>query len=142
MERTHSFVPVAGRVLLALIFFMSGVGKIGDFAGTQQYMAAFGMPLTALFLVGAIVFEIGGALSLMAGFKARWGALALIVFLIPATLIFHTDFADQQQVIQFLKNLAILGGLLMVVAYGAGPWSLDARGRTADEPARPTYASS
>ncbi|MEM9664561.1 MAG: DoxX family protein [Bacteroidota bacterium] len=121
------YLPLIGRVLLALIFLLSGVGKIGDFAGTQEYMAAAGMPMTALLLVGAIVLEIVGALSIMLGFKAKLGAVALLLFLIPATLIFHTDFADQVQMIMFMKNLSIFGGLLLVVGFGAGPLSLDER---------------
>lgn len=118
------YVPLLGRSLLALIFLMSGLQKIGNFAGTQEYMASFGMPMTALFLVGAIVLEVGGALSIITGFKARWGALALILFLIPATLIFHTDFGDRTQMIMFLKNVSIGGGLLLIAAYGSGPLSV------------------
>jgi putative oxidoreductase len=123
----QNFIPLIARILLSAIFLRSGIGKIIDFAGTQQSMASAGIPLTGLFLVGAIVFELVGAISVLLGYKTRWGAIALIIFLIPATLIFHTNFADSMQVIQFLKNLAILGGLLMVVAYGPGMASLDAR---------------
>lgn len=130
MER---FLVPAGRALVALIFLISGLGKIADFAGTQEYMAAYGLPLTALLLVGAILFEVGGGLSVLLGYRARWGALALAVFIVPATLVFHTDFADQNQVIHFLKNLAILGGLLLIAARGAGLLSLDARRRPAQE---------
>jgi len=121
------FVPFVGRVLLSAIFLLSGLGKIGNFEGTQQYMAAFGMPFTGFFLVCAIIFEVFGGLSLLLGFKARWGASALIIFLIPATLVFHTNFSEQIQMIMFMKNLAIMGGLCLVVAYGSGPFSLDER---------------
>ena len=117
--------PLIGRILIAQIFLASGFGKIMDFAGTQQYMASYGMPLTALLLFGAIVFELGGGLSLLLGYKARWGAIALIVFLIPTTLIFHTEFAERMQQIQFMKNSAIIGGLLVLAQFGAGPLSLD-----------------
>lgn len=127
------YIPLIGRSLLALIFLMSGLQKIGNFAGTQEYMASYGMPLTALFLVGAIVLEVFGAASIIAGYKAKLGAIALIVFLIPATLIFHTDFGDRVQMIMFLKNVSIMGGLLVVAAYGAGPVSVDARGATSAE---------
>ena len=96
-------------------------------AGTQQYMAAHGMPFAGLFLIGAIILEIGGGLSVLLGYKARWGAIALVVFLIPTTLIFHTKFSEHLQVIMFMKNLAILGGLLMVSYFGPGPISFDAR---------------
>ena len=88
--------------------------------------------MVTLFLIGAVVLEIGGSLSVIAGFKARWGALALIVFTIPTTLIFHAYWAVdpaqmQIQQIMFMKNLAMVGGLLIVMAFGAGPLSVDAR---------------
>jgi|SRR3990167_8208298 len=123
----QSLVPLIGRVLIAAIFLISGYGKIMDPQGAMQYMSSAGMPAVRLFLIGAIILEIGGGLCLITGFHARRGALALIVFLVPTTLIFHTNFSDRMQVIMFLKNLAILGGLLMAAAYGAGTWSLDAR---------------
>mgnify|MGYP001601531072 CR=1 FL=1 len=120
-------VPLIARILISAIFLMSGWGKIMNPAGTQQYMAAHGMPFAGLFLIGAIILEIGGGLSVLLGYKARWGAIALAVFLIPTTLIFHTKFSEQLQVIMFMKNLAILGGLLMVSYFGPGPISFDAR---------------
>lgn len=121
------YLPLLGRILLGLIFVMSGANKITGFEGTQQYMAAQGMPATAFFLTGAIVVEILGGLSVIVGYRGRLGAAALVLFLIPATLIFHTDFSDQTQMIMFLKNLSIMGGLLLVTAYGTGPLSLSAQ---------------
>ena len=118
------YVPLIGRILLGLIFVMSGINKMSGFEGTQQYMASQGMPMTSFFLVGAIAVEIFGGLSVILGVKARWGAAALFAFLIPATLIFHTNFGNQTQMIMFLKNLSIMGGLLFVITYGAGPLSL------------------
>ena len=115
-----NLLSLAARVLLSALFLMSGINKILNPADTQQYMASYGMPLTGLFLMGAIALELAGGLSVLLGYKARWGAIALIIFLIPATLIFHTNFADQMQPIQFMKNLAILGGLLMIVQNGSG----------------------
>ncbi len=120
----RSYAPLLGRILLGLIFVMSGLTKITGFEATQQQMAAQGMPLTAVFLVGAIVVEVLGGLSVILGLWARGGAAALILFLIPATLIFHTDFGQQTQVIMFLKNLSIMGGLLFVVAFGSGPYRI------------------
>lgn len=120
LHATRNYIPLIARLCLALLFLWSGIGKILDPAGTQQYMASAGMPLTGLFLVGAIVLELAGSLSLILGYKPRLGAILLIIFLIPATLIFHTNFADRIQQIMFLKNVAILGGLLMIVQYGAG----------------------
>lgn len=119
-KNMNNWLSLAARVLLSALFLMSGINKILNPADTQQYMASYGMPLTGLFLLGAIALELAGGLSVLLGYKARWGAIALIIFLIPATLIFHTNFADQMQTIQFMKNLAILGGLLMIIQSGSG----------------------
>lgn len=126
-----NYIPLVARIFLSVIFLRSGISKILDFGGTQQFMAASGIPLalTGLLLVGSILFELAGGLSVLLGYKQRWGAIALIIFLVPTTLIFHTNFAEEMQVIQFLKNLALIGGLLMVVYFGAGPVSLDAQGK-------------
>ncbi len=118
------YLPLIGRILLGLLFVMSGVNKITGFEGTQQYMASYGMPMTAVLLVGAILVEVLGGLSVIVGVLPRLGAASLVLFLIPATLIFHTNFAEQTQVIMFLKNLSIMGGLLLILAYGSGPLSL------------------
>jgi len=128
----HRFAPLAGRILLSAIFLMSAFGKVTDFSGTMAYMSAKGMFAVPFFLVMAILFEVCGGLSVLLGFKARWGALALIVFLIPVTLIFHNFWAvdpDQarMQTINFMKNLAIMGGLLQILAHGSGALSLDSR---------------
>ena len=132
MQAVEKFGPVVGRILLALIFLMSGINKVLNWEGTEGYMASVGMPMVTLFLIGAVVLEIGGSLSVIAGFKARWGALALIVFTIPTTFIFHAYWAVdpaqmQIQQIMFMKNLAMVGGLLIIMAFGAGPVSVDAR---------------
>lgn len=121
----EKYIPLVARAFLAAIFLKSGIDKILDFGGTQQTMAAKGIPLAVVFLLGAIVVELGGGVSVLLGYKARWGAIALFLFLIPTTLIFHADFSQRQQVIQFMKNLAIMGGLLMVYYFGSGPVSLD-----------------
>jgi putative oxidoreductase len=121
----RNLTPFIARVLLSVIFIKAGFGKVMDPSGTQQYMAAYGMPLTGFFLAGAIVAEIAGGLSILLGYKARWGALALFLFLIPTTLIFHTEFSDRMQVIMFTKNMAIMGGLLLLTHFGPGPISLD-----------------
>lgn len=123
-KNINNLLSLAARVLLSALFIMSGINKILHPADTQQYMASYGMPFTGLFLMAAIALELAGGLSVLLGYKARWGAIALIIFLIPATLIFHTNFADQMQTIQFMKNLAILGGLLMIVQNGSGDIAL------------------
>lgn len=129
-EFGQRYLPVIGRFLLALIFVFSGWGKIAGFAGAASYMAAKGMPWPQVLLPGAILIELGGGLALMLGWKARWAALAIFLFCIPTTLIFHDFWAlppeqAQTQMINFLKNLALMGGLLYVVAFGPGALSVD-----------------
>jgi len=114
-----------GRILLVLIFVKSGIGKIENFEGTAQYMASQGMPYTNFFLVGAIFFELVGSITVILGYFARFGALLLLIFLIPTTLIFHNIFADPKMMIHFMKNVSMFGGLLILLASGAGRFSLD-----------------
>jgi putative oxidoreductase len=122
-----AYLSLFGRVLLGLIFLISGTHKIADSQGTQQYMVMMGMTwMTTLFYLGAVVVEVAGSLSLLLGYRARAGAWLLFLFLIPTTLIFHTNFSDPNQMIHFLKNLSIMGGLLYVAGYGAGRLSMDA----------------
>jgi putative oxidoreductase len=125
MEGWKAFASLLGRVLLVLIFVNSGVGKIGNFDGTAQSMAKFGMPVPSFFLVGAIFLELVGSITVILGYFTRFGALLLIVFLIPTTLIFHTQFGDQVQMIMFMKNVSMLGGCLILLGHGPGRWSLD-----------------
>jgi putative oxidoreductase len=121
-----SLLQLIARIFLSVIFLYSGVQKILHISGTRQFMTLHGMPLTGLFLAGAVFVEIFVGLALLLGFKARWAALTLAVYLIPTTLIFHGRFSDQMQIIQFLKNLAIIGGLLMIAAFEGGRIGLDA----------------
>ncbi|WP_341504220.1 DoxX family protein [Gallaecimonas sp. GXIMD4217] len=120
-----TWLPLAGRILLALIFLLSGLHKIGGYADTQAYMEQMGVP--GLLLPAVIMVEVGGGAALILGWFTRWAALALAVFTLLAAMLFHADFNDQMQFIMFMKNLAITGGLLMLAAHGAGCWSLDAR---------------
>ena len=115
---TRNHFPWLSRILMSAIFIWSGIGKIMNPVGTQEYMSAYGMKFTSILLIAAIAVEILGGLSLLLGIKPRYGAIALALFLIPATFIFHTDFSDQIQQIMFMKNLAILGGLLMLIQHG------------------------
>jgi putative oxidoreductase len=128
-EMTKQYAPLVGRALLSSIFIISGWGKITGFSGTAAYMASKGMPIPDVLLVAAIIIELGGGLMVLLGWKARWAALAIFLFVIPTTLIFHAFWAVdaaqvQNQMINFMKNLAIMGGLLYVMAYGSGPYSL------------------
>ncbi len=117
-----NYIPTAARVLLAVLFVLAGYGKIAGYDGTMGYMASQGVPGMLLPLV--IALELGGGLLLVAGFQTRWVALALAVFTVAASLIFHIG---DGQMTMFLKNMAITGGLLLVYVHGAGPLSLDAR---------------
>jgi putative oxidoreductase len=131
-EGVGRYGPLVGRILLAQIFIVSGWGKVTGFAGTAAYMAGTGMPLAEFFAVGAILLEFGGGIALILGWQARWAALAIFLFMIPATLIFHNFWAVdaaqvQDQMIHFMKNLCIIGGTLYVMAFGAGPLSMDNR---------------
>ena len=126
-----SLLSLAGRICLCAIFLLAGAGKIGDWSGTAAAMEAHGIPAVPLLLPLTIVAEIGGGLALLVGWQTRWAALGLFLFLIPTTLIFHHfwDLPDPEQNMQrihFLKNLAIMGGLLEFSAMGAGGLSVDA----------------
>lgn len=124
----NNFVPFLARLLLAQIFLIAGLGKLGaGYAATQGYMAAMGVPGVMLPLV--IALEIGGGLALILGLLTRWAALGLAVFCVASAAIFHTDFAQPMQNIMFMKNLAMAGGLLMLFVHGAGGWSIDGRRR-------------
>jgi putative oxidoreductase len=130
---------LAGRLLLAAIFIVSGSAKLIDHDGTVGHMAAQGIPAADLLAYVAGIAEILGAASLVFGFLTRIGGLGLILFMIPTTLIFHGFWAfegDQQrlQMIQFLKNMALVGGLAMIVACGAGRYSLDSKLRWPNPP--------
>jgi putative oxidoreductase len=127
MNSTTPFFAAAGRVLLAAIFLISGLGKLADPAGTQGYIAAAGLPAPLLAYLAAVVVEVGGGVLLVVGYQTRIVALAIAGFSIVAALAFHNSFADINQMIHFLKNVAMAGGLLQVAAFGAGSFSLDAR---------------
>ena len=129
MNNLEKFSDLIGRVLISAIFLVSGFGKIAQYAGTQAYMAASGVPGSLLSLV--IALEIGGGLAIVVGYKTRWAAVALAGFSIVSAFIFHGNFADQIQQIMFLKNLAMAGGFLVIAARGAGALSLDARAHRA-----------
>jgi len=132
MDALSRFGPLAGRLLIALIFVLSGFGKITGFEGTVGYIASNGLPLPQLAAVSAIIVELGGGVMLVLGWKARWAAVAMFVFTALASLIFHNFWAvpadqAQNQMIHFMKNISILGGLLYVIVHGSGPLSVDGR---------------
>ena len=120
----NASLSLLGRVGLALIFIISGWGKIAGYAATQQYMESMGLPGALLPLV--IALEIGGGLAILTGALTRWVAIALALFSIASAAVFHANFADQMQAINFWKNLAMAGGFLVLAANGPGNLSLDA----------------
>lgn len=125
MTNFDKFAELTGRVLLAAIFLISGLGKIGHYTGTQGYMESSGVPGTLLPLV--IVLEVAGALAIMAGWQTRIAAPALAAFSLLAAVLFHSHWQEQIQMILFQKNVAIAGGFLLLYARGPGEWSLDVR---------------
>lgn len=124
MKTWENSADLAGRVLLAAMFLLSGIGKISGYAGTQGYMESMGVPGALLPLV--IALEIVGAIAVIVGWRTRLAAAGLAVFTLAAGFIFHGG-AEQMQQIMLFKNVAIAGGFLLLVARGAGDWSLDAR---------------
>lgn len=124
--QTDDLIALTGRLLLSAIFLASAFGKITNFAGTTQYMEAHGMFWTPFFCALAIAVEALGGVALVLGFHARWGAGALAAYVLAATVIFHTSGGVEAK-IHVLKNLAVIGGLLQVMAFGPGPMSLEGR---------------
>ncbi|MBV7315369.1 DoxX family protein [Shewanella sp. NIFS-20-20] len=123
MNHIHSLTAPIGRLLLAIIFIMSGLNKIGAYGATQGYMEAMGVPGGLLPLV--IALEVLGGLALVIGWQARWAALLLAGFSLLSALLFHGDISDQISMIMLMKNVSIAGGLLMVFAHGAGAYAVD-----------------
>ena len=122
------YVPFAGRLLIGLPFAMSGLSKLASIGPTTEAIRAAGLPLPPLALALSVLVELGGGLLLVAGFKVRIVAAALALFCIATAVSFHSNFADQNQMIHFLKNVMMAGGLLQIVAFGAGALSIDNRG--------------
>jgi putative oxidoreductase len=120
-------IALVGRVLLAAIFVMSGLGKVAAPAASLAYMKAAGLPFAPLGLAVAALIELGGGVALILGYRTRVAATILAVFALITALVFHSAFADQNQFIHFFKNVAMAGGLLQVAAFGGGRLSLDAR---------------
>lgn len=119
--------PLVGRILLALLFLMSGANKAlgGNFDGVVGMVESVGLPFASAIVVLVIIIEVGGGIALLLGWYTRMAATALLVFAVLTAILFHAEFGDQAQFTQFLKNLAISGGLLYVMAFGAGAYALD-----------------
>jgi putative oxidoreductase len=141
MDAISKWAQFVGRVALGTIFVVSGLGNLAAWGGTAAYAGSKGVPVALLAIATAL--ELLGALSIVLGFKARWGALALLIFLVPVTLVFHNFWAvpaqqQQLEMVNFLKNLAIGGGLLIVLGTGAGAFSIDSRIGRGTLPGSPT----
>ena len=134
MNTTQNLADLAGRILLAAIFLIAGLQKIGGYAGTQGYMEAMGVPGALLPLV--IALEVGGAVAIIVGWHTRLFAFLLAGFTLLSALVFHRAPGDPTQAILFMKNLAIAGGFLLLVARGPLEWSLDARRAALAAPGR------
>ena len=134
MNTTQNFIELLGRILLAALFLIAGLGKIGGYAATQGYMEAMGVPGMLLPLV--IALEVGGALAIILGWRTRLVAFLLAGFSIVSAVLFHSALGDQVQFVMFMKNLSIAGAFLLLVARGAGDWSLDARREASIAPQR------
>jgi putative oxidoreductase len=129
---TQNALALAGRIFLALLFIPAGLSKIGGFDGTVGYIASKGLPLPTLGAVIAIVIEVAVALAFLLGYKSRIAALILAAFTLVATVVFHNFWAMPAdavmvQQLMFFKNIAVIGGLLSVAAWGAGTFSLDSK---------------
>jgi len=125
--KQSSYTPAFGRLLIALIFVISGAGKIAAPGMTLGYIASAGLPLPLIAYLVAVGIELGGGMLLVVGYQTRIVASVMTIFTIATAVSFHHDFADQNQTIHFLKNVAMAGGLLQVVAFGAGAFSIDGR---------------
>ena len=128
----QNLLSLAGRALIALLFIPGGFGKIGGFAGTVGYIASKGVPFPEVCAAIAIAVELGLGLLLLVGFQARWAALGIAIFTAVITFIFHNYWAMPPEMVMmqkqaFFKNIAVVGGLLTIVAWGAGGWSIDGR---------------
>ena len=127
-----SYAELAGRILMAVPFLLAGLGKLGAFGATAAYMSSVGVP--GVLLPAVIATEVLGALAIILGWKTRVVAFLLAGFCLLTALIFHRNFADQMQMINFLKNVSMAGGFLVLSAHGGGQLSIDGRGIKSAKP--------
>ena len=126
MENSNRYLPLLGRIMIGAPFVLSGLGKLMAHDATVGYIGSVGLPLPQVAWLIALLVEIGGGALLISGFRARSVALIMAVFALATAVFFHRNFADQNQMIHFLKNVMLAGGLLQIVYFGAGPLSVDA----------------
>lgn len=130
IENNQNTIALVARILIGLLFVVAGFGKIGGFEGISGYIGSKGLPMPQVLAALTIALELGGGLLLIAGYKVRWVAIAFFLWLIPTTLIFHKFWGipaaeAQAQMNNFLKNVAIMGAMLMLVAFGPGAYSVE-----------------
>jgi putative oxidoreductase len=127
LERHADQAALVGRLFYSSLYILYGYFKLTGYTGTVAYMAKQGLPAPAAFAALAVLFELGGGLLMLVGYQTRWVALALAIYVLVAAFIAHAHFGDGNQMSHFFKNMAIVGGSLAFVAFGAGAYSLDAR---------------
>ena len=118
-----NILDLVGRIFISLVFLLSGINKIGNYEGTVGWMESLGMP--GIFLVPAIILEIGAPILIMVGYKVKISAALLSLFCFATAVIFHNDFSNQMEFISFMKNIGLAGGFLFLVVNGAKDFSLD-----------------
>jgi putative oxidoreductase len=129
------YIALAARICLCLIFFKAGISHITGFSGLVETLRSQGLPLAIVLAAGTVFFQLLGSVSLLLGYKTNIGAILLIIFLIPATLLFHNPIADPNEINDFLKNIGLIGGLLMVIYAGAGALSVNGQKSNSDRAA-------
>lgn len=129
------YLALAARICLCLIFFKAGISHITGFSGLVQTLNSQGLPLASVLAAGTVLFQLLGSVSLLLGYKTNIGAILLIIFLIPATLLFHNPIANPNEINDFLKNIGLIGGLLMVIYAGSGALSVDGQKSNSDRAA-------
>jgi putative oxidoreductase len=135
------YLPFVGRLMIGLPFAMSGLNKLGAYSATTAMIDAVGLPFPLLAFAVAVAIELGGGLLLIAGYRVRYVAAALALFSLATAMSFHTNFADQNEMIHFLKNVMMAGGLLQIAAFGAGALSIDNRRKTGELEANAAVAA-
>jgi putative oxidoreductase len=135
------YLPFAGRLMIGLPFAMSGFGKLASYGATTAMIGAVGLPFPPMAFAVAVAVELGGGLLLVAGYRTRLVALALAVFSLATAVAFHNNLADQNQMIHFLKNVMMAGGLLQIAAFGAGALSIDNRRKSGELSSSPALAA-
>ena len=140
METTR-YLPFIGRLLIGLPFIMSGLSKLAAYGPTTAMIAAVGLPLPPLAFAAAVATELGGGILLVLGYRVRPLAIIMALFTLATAVFFHSNFADQNQMIHFLKNLMMTGGLLQIAHFGAGAISIDNRRKTREMGSSPPVAA-